>query len=787
MHPSMFIKTIIFTCCGIITRYINLYQRFSFIKNIFSELTSESPLLNTTFPEETSTIINLNESPNTDLFSLVTNRTISFTTFSAVTSQVTPEQTSSETLSITSLSSPLSPTLSVNSPVILVTPSHNNVVETVHLSEIKPSLASEHSLTHSDLSHDQSSESSVESMTVTLTYTSYVTISNDLAPATLSLSLHPSNSYNNQTETANIINNNTNRNINISDHQDIYEYDLLSTSEEQKPIVDDDKQMSNDDMIATTTEEIGTGADTTTTEIYETDTEAAIDINDSLLETTTAYNELIETTTHHLEEEELDSTTTIIETTTEQDETTTIAASEQEETTTITNLETTTDSSSTTPGFDEETTTDQNIFDQTTETEETTTELTRELPIEYTEPLPRLDPDVFMDNQVQEDETTSPPVYFPQDNSVDMNPPVKFKTIDDQSSDWTHQTSVSVPNNETDSSLQFVQVVPVQIEADPIRNEIENHFKKPLDKRLQEASDRINKLRGRNDIKLKKPQSDVEGVMMKGEDFVNLWETEISVKLNITEEARRKRNYDEDEVTRQDYSVSGQSAPADDCYVSTTCSSSCGTGFKLLLPDKTSSSQCGEVSLQVLPCSAGPCPRHCVWSAWSEWSRCSRSGDTPECTQGRGRQVLEQEEAGGRSCQGDTEEIRYCLAQDCLGKFEIQLNLNKLLKYVFQVTLALRDLRDILEWMVLMGRKDIQELQVKEEEQAGVVLQASQASSPRMVKMVCLVLLVLQVTQVAMVKMELRVNLVLWDPLDQLVNQDLQARMDRQGILVNLV
>ena len=50
-------------------------------------------------------------------------------------------------------------------------------------------------------------------------------------------------------------------------------------------------------------------------------------------------------------------------------------------------------------------------------------------------------------------------------------------------------------------------------------------------------------------------------------------------------------------------------------------SSSCGDGFKLLLPNPNGYG-CYGASLQVHPCNERSCPIDCIWSDWGPWSHC---------------------------------------------------------------------------------------------------------------------------------------------------------------------
>ena len=89
-----------------------------------------------------------------------------------------------------------------------------------------------------------------------------------------------------------------------------------------------------------------------------------------------------------------------------------------------------------------------------------------------------------------------------------------------------------------------------------------------------------------------------------------LWDTELSLTFNITEKKdggkKRKiesfippvRDNNRQLIPRVDPKSSSYSAPSpspssasslpDSCFTATACSSSCGTGFQLLLPDKSS-------------------------------------------------------------------------------------------------------------------------------------------------------------------------------------------------------
>ena len=175
------------------------------------------------------------------------------------------------------------------------------------------------------------------------------------------------------------------------------------------------------------------------------------------------------------------------------------------------------------------------------------------------------------------------------------------------------------------------------------------------------------------------------------------------------------------QVLHQVYQASaGYGAPVStpqDCYLETECSSSCGEGFRLLLPNKAAAS-CVSRVLQVLPCTERECPLDCSWDLWSPWAQCAQrskrktrslarifqnkgvyhddftyvseesyerypekrqtsygspSSDRtfPSCSQSRVRGVRRPAKGGGRECRGDRAEERYCRSSQCRGRLQL--------------------------------------------------------------------------------------------------------------------
>ena len=193
---------------------------------------------------------------------------------------------------------------------------------------------------------------------------------------------------------------------------------------------------------------------------------------------------------------------------------------------------------------------------------------------------------------------------------------------------------------------------------------------------------------------------------------------ETSNKLPDEKLVPQKRSEDEVpdlfQALKQTYQAStGYGAPQE-CYVETGCSSSCGDGFRLLLPNKEASS-CLSSVLQVLPCNERACPVDCTWDVWSSWTQCAQrtkrktrslarifkddslfqedfnyvseesyestakkrqagygaplSGTNfPSCSQTRVRGVRRESKNGGRECRGERFEERYCRSTQCRGE-----------------------------------------------------------------------------------------------------------------------
>ena len=208
------------------------------------------------------------------------------------------------------------------------------------------------------------------------------------------------------------------------------------------------------------------------------------------------------------------------------------------------------------------------------------------------------------------------------------------------------------------------------------------------------------------------------------------WVPQTENDRGATEHEKTQRS-DETETNniqppRQPYQASsGYGAPASnpaDCYLETGCSSSCGDGFRLLLPNKQAVA-CVPSVLQVLPCNERECPVDCGWDQWSTWTMCAQrskrktrslskiflndglyhddftyvidefygsspqkrqsnygsptsGGNFPFCSQTRVRAVKQSAQSGGRECRGDRFEERYCRSTQCRGRFEHFNNVN---------------------------------------------------------------------------------------------------------------
>ena len=116
------------------------------------------------------------------------------------------------------------------------------------------------------------------------------------------------------------------------------------------------------------------------------------------------------------------------------------------------------------------------------------------------------------------------------------------------------------------------------------------------------------------------------------------------------------------------------------CYIETGCSTSCGDGFRLLVP-QSQAVGCGQLVLQVLPCNERNCPVDCSWDHWTAWSQCAQrvkrqagygspslDGANTVCSQSRARVIRKAPLNGGRQCRGESIEERYCTSADCTGR-----------------------------------------------------------------------------------------------------------------------
>ena len=128
------------------------------------------------------------------------------------------------------------------------------------------------------------------------------------------------------------------------------------------------------------------------------------------------------------------------------------------------------------------------------------------------------------------------------------------------------------------------------------------------------------------------------------------------------------------------YTYGGPPVHPTDCYIETGCSTSCGAGFRLLVPHSQAVG-CGQLVLQVLPCNERTCPVDCTWDQWTAWSQCAQrvkrqagygspslDGANTVCSQSRARVIRKAPLNGGRQCRGESIEERYCTSADCTGR-----------------------------------------------------------------------------------------------------------------------
>jgi hypothetical protein len=116
------------------------------------------------------------------------------------------------------------------------------------------------------------------------------------------------------------------------------------------------------------------------------------------------------------------------------------------------------------------------------------------------------------------------------------------------------------------------------------------------------------------------------------------------------ESTPKQRSIETEENTHQapqqayqaSYSYGGPPVHPTDCYIETGCKTSCGDGFRLILPNKEAVG-CTPIVLQVLPCNEQNCPVDCAWEHWAPWAQCGQrlkrqagygspaAGDVPIC------------------------------------------------------------------------------------------------------------------------------------------------------------
>jgi hypothetical protein len=130
------------------------------------------------------------------------------------------------------------------------------------------------------------------------------------------------------------------------------------------------------------------------------------------------------------------------------------------------------------------------------------------------------------------------------------------------------------------------------------------------------------------------------------------------------------------------YSYGGPPVHPTDCYIETGCSTSCGDGFRLILPNKGAAG-CTPIVMQVLACNERTCPVDCAWDHWAPWAQCGQrvkrqagygspvAGDVTVCSQSRARGIKRSLQHGGRQCRGENFEERYCRSSQCQGEFKL--------------------------------------------------------------------------------------------------------------------
>ena len=98
------------------------------------------------------------------------------------------------------------------------------------------------------------------------------------------------------------------------------------------------------------------------------------------------------------------------------------------------------------------------------------------------------------------------------------------------------------------------------------------------------------------------------------------------------------------------------------------CSASCGVGVqvrkrRILQPAGERGEECRGSAEETRACQSAPCPVDCQWANYGAWSTCSQTCGGG--TWSRRRDIARRAQAGGKECEGDGEEVKFCQTQAC--------------------------------------------------------------------------------------------------------------------------